>query len=62
LIREAKAMNAKVILVHKHRKIPDLIDISIPEAYEDPIKYVLDTSEMKYETAKMFNAIKYGEM
>jgi len=62
LIREAKAMNANVILVHKHRKIPEPIDISIPEIYEDPIRYILDTREMKYETAKMFNAIKYGGM
>ena len=62
IIREAKVMKAKVILVHKNRKIPDLIDISIPEAYENPEKYVLDTSEMKYETAKLFNAIKYGGM
>lgn len=62
LIREAKAMNAKVILIHKRRKIPELIDISIPIEYEDPIKYVLDTREMKHETAKMFDAIKYGGM
>lgn len=62
LIREAKAMGAKVILVHKKRKIPELIDIQIPEPYEDPIKYVLDTTEMKYETMKMFNAIKFGGM
>lgn len=62
LIREAKAMRVKVILVHKKRKIPEHIDTSIPiNLYlEDPIRYVLDTSEMKYETAKMFNAIKYG--
>ena len=62
MIREAKVMKAKVVLVHKYRKIPELIDISISEPYEDPMKYVLDTSEMKYETAKMFNAIKYGGM
>lgn len=62
LIREAKVMGAKVILVHKHRKIPDYIDISIYEAYEDPIKYVLDTREMKCQTAKMFNEIKFGGM
>jgi len=60
LIREAKTMNAKVILVHKYRKIPDSIDTSIPEPYEDIVKYVLDTREMKFETTKMFNLIKYG--
>ena len=62
LIREARAMKAKVILVHKKRKIPEYIDTSIPKNpyLEDPVRYVLDTGEMKYETAKMFNAIKYG--
>ena len=60
LIREARAMNAKVILVHKHRRIPEPIDVSISQPYEDIAKYVLDTREMKFETAKMFNAIKYG--
>jgi len=62
MIREAKAMNAKVILVHKRRKIPDVIELCLPHPYEDPIKYVLDTTEMKFETAKLFNAIKYGGM
>lgn len=61
LIREAKAMDAKVMLVHKHRKIPEYIDISIPEPYEDPIRFVLDTREMKLETMKMFNKLKYGD-
>lgn len=60
MIREAKAMNAKIILIYKKRKLPEIIDISIPEQYEDPIKYVLDTRGMKHETAKMFNEIKYG--
>lgn len=60
LIREAKAMNAKVILVHKRREIPEPIDISMPEPYEDIAKYALDTRGMKYEAAKMFNEIKYG--
>ncbi len=60
LIREAKTMNAKVILVHKYRKIPEPIDVSMPQPYEDIVKYVLDTREMKFETMKMFNLIKYG--
>jgi len=61
LIREAKVMNAKVILVHKHRKIPEYIDISIPEPYEDPIRFILDTREMKLETMKMFNKLKHRD-
>ena len=60
LIREAKAMNAKVILAHKRRKVPEPIDTSMPEPYEDIAKYALDTRDMKYETAKLFNEIKYG--
>ena len=60
LIREARAMGAKVILVHKRRKVPEPIDISMPEPYEDIAKYALDTRDMKYETAKLFNEIKYG--
>ena len=60
LIREARAMNAKVILVHKYRKIPEPIDVSMPQPYEDIVKYVLDTREMKFETMKMFNQVKYG--
>lgn len=62
LIREAKAMNAKVILVHKNREIPEPIDTSNYESYEEIIKFVLDTREMKHEGQKMFNAIKYGRL
>lgn len=60
LIREANAMKAKVILVHKYRKLPEPINITVPESYENPIRYALNTREMRYESQKMFNAIKYG--
>lgn len=60
LIREANAMRAKVILVHKYRKLPEPINISVPESYENPMRFVLNTREMRYESQKMFNAIKYG--
>ena len=60
LIIEAKVMNAKVILVHKHRKIPSQIDISIFQSYEDVLKFDLDVRDMKYETAQMFKNLKYG--
>lgn len=61
LIREADAMKAKVILVHKKRNIPDEIPLDIPEIIiEDPVKYALDLSWMKNDTYKMFNRIKYG--
>lgn len=60
LIIEAKAMNAKVILVHKHRKIPSQIDTSIFQSYEDVLKFDLDVRDMKYETAQMFKNLKYG--
>ena len=60
LIIEAKVMNAKVILVHKHRKIPSQIDFSIFQSYEDVLKFDLDVRDMKYETAQMFKNLKYG--
>lgn len=60
LIREAKAMGAKIILIHKRREIPEPICLSAPKPYEDIAKYVLDTRLMKSETAKIFNQIKYG--
>lgn len=62
LIREARAMGAKVSVTRTARALPDPIDISIPERYADPAKYVLDTTGMRHETAKMFNEIKYGGM
>lgn len=61
LIREARVMNAKVILVHKNRKIPEYIeDVHVPEISNEEFRYSLDTREMKYETRKFFNEIKYG--
>ncbi len=62
MIREAKAMNAKVVITHTARVLPEPIGGSLPRKYQDPAKYVLDTSGMSHETAKMFNEIKYGGM
>ena len=53
-------MNAKIKIVYKTRRIPEPIDDFEIVPYEDVIKYVLDTSEMKLASIKMFNAIKYG--
>ena len=61
LIREAKVMKAKVTLVYKNRILPDDIMFKLPELdLEDPIQYALDTRNMKHDTRKLFNAIKYG--
>ena len=53
-------MNAKVILVHKHRKIPEPIDLSILTPYEDKARYSLDTRDMKYETGKCLMQLNMG--
>lgn len=61
LIREARSMNIDVTVTSINREIPEQIDLAhIDIDIENPLKYVLDTSEMKYETMKMFNKIKYG--
>ena len=61
LIREANAMNAKVILVHKHRPIPLPIPLSIPDIDLDvPIRFHIDTRHMKPSIRKILNAFKYG--
>ncbi len=61
LVREAIATKNKVIIGSNNREIPEKLDIGyITIDIDGPLKYVLDTSEMKYETKKMFDAIKYG--
>lgn len=61
LIREAIATNNKIIIGSNKRDIPKKLDIGyIIIDLDGPLKYVLDTSEMKYESRKMFDAIKYG--
>ena len=57
---EAEANNKQLIITSKAYKTPELIDCFTEEPYEDIQKYALDTREMKYETEKMFNKIKYG--
>ncbi len=58
MIREAKAMGAEAVAVCVKLEIPQPILKIMPR--EEAIRYDLDTREMKYETAKMFNRIKYG--
>ena len=61
LIREARTMNCNIRITSINRDIPEKIDIGIVEYdFSKPLRQVLDTSEMKYETMKMFDAIKYG--
>ena len=62
LIREATSMDINVRVTSINREIPEQLDIGHIEIdLDDPLKYVIDTSEMKYETKKMFDAIKYGK-
>lgn len=61
LIREAEAMNINIKIGFLNRDIPKQLDIGqFSIDLEEPIRYSLDTREMKYELAKMFNDIKYG--
>ena len=63
LIREAEAMNINIKIGFLNRDIPKQLDIGqFSIDLEEPIRYSLDTREMKYELAKMFNDIKYGGM
>lgn len=62
LIREAKAMNAKIILTHKKRELPLMVDFGEYQSYEDIAKFSLDTRLMKSESRKLFDAIRYGEI
>lgn len=57
---ESEVNNTEIRTSSKKFKIPKPIDYLPKEAYEDVQKYSLDTSDMKYETYKMFNKIKYG--
>ena len=57
---ESEANNTGIRISSKKFKIPTPIDYLPKEVYEDVQKYSLDTSDMKYETYKMFNKIKYG--
>lgn len=61
LIREARAMGSNVRITSIVRDILERIDIGIVEYdFSEPLKQYLDTSNMKYETKKLFDAIKYG--
>ena len=57
---ESEANNTKIIISSKKFKIPEPINYLPLETYEEVQKYSLDTRDMKYETYKMFNKIKYG--
>ncbi len=51
-------MDAEVVAIHVKREIPQPILVIMSR--EEIIRYDLDTGKIKYETAKMFNRIKYG--
>ena len=61
LVREAVAMNINIKIGISNREEPELLDIGYCTInLEEPLRMYLDTREMKYETQKMFNNIKYG--
>ena len=57
---EAEANRTEIRITSKQYKTPEKLNYMEKEQYEDIEKYALDTREMRYETAKMFNKIKYG--
>ena len=66
LVREAAAEGASIVVVNSKRIIEKKLDLTIyPEikiSLDEPLRYVLDTREMKKETKQMFDGIKYGIM
>jgi len=64
LVREACATGAKIVVTNSKRIIEKKIDLTIyPEikiTLDEPLRYVLDTSEMKIQMKKVFDEIKYG--
>ena len=61
LIREAIAMDSTIKIAAKGREIDEKIEIDLPKYdFSELEKFTLDTREMKYETRKMFEQIKYG--
>lgn len=61
LIREAEAMGCVVKIANARREIARKVDLGIVECdFSDPVREMIDTSGMKRETRKMFDAIRYG--
>lgn len=63
LIREAEVMNINIKIGLLNREIPKQLDIGqFSIDLDEPLRFYLDTREMKYETKQMFDGIKYGGM
>ena len=61
LIREAVATGSDIEITHLNREIPEKEDLeTISFDFMEKQKYVLDMTEMKYETQQMFKHIIYG--
>jgi hypothetical protein len=61
LIREATVMDIIIKIGIMNREEPEIIDIGYCTIdLEEPLKMYLDTREMKYETRKLFENIRYG--
>lgn len=61
LVREAIAMNINIKIAAQNREEPELLDIGYCTIdLSEPLRMYLDTREMKYETRKLFENIRYG--
>jgi len=61
LVREAIAMNINIKIATQNREEPEILDIGYCTIdLSEPLRMYLDTREMKYETRKMFENIRYG--
>lgn len=63
LVLEAKENKAKIIVSSLGRKIQERVDIFPPDLtiLAEETRYDLDTTQMKNDTWKYFNLLKYGE-
>lgn len=61
LVREARAHNSQICICNKKRLIQKKLDLDVYEYdFSERYKDALDTSQMKDESRKIFNTLKYG--
>jgi len=60
-IKEAKENGWKTILSSKSRRPRESNLIPLGKEYPETMKFDIDTSEMKYESRKYFDTVRYGD-
>jgi hypothetical protein len=60
-IKEAKENGWKTILLSKSRRPRESNLIPLGKEYPETMKFDIDTSEMKYESRKYFDTVRYGD-